>query len=86
MRLGKLLRVIVKSESIHYSRIWKLLWKIDSWSGRVVAWPIIAILVTVFHYLFSGMHTLFEITLMVFKPQQFDNNMIALEKKYSKVK
>ena len=82
MRLGKLLMVIGKSEVLHYKRIGKLFKNIKSWSGRLIAWPVIAILVTVFHYMFSLMHTLFELSLLIFKPGQFDNNMRELELKY----
>ena len=83
MRFGRLLNVIIKSEYSHYARIFKLVTKMHTWPGRLIAWPIIAILVTIFHYLFSWMHTLFEISLMIVNPRQFDNNMLALEKKHN---
>jgi hypothetical protein len=84
MRFGKLLTIIGKSEAVHYRRIGKLFKNIKSWSGRLIAWPVIAFLVTIFHYMFSFMHTLFELSLMVFMPAQFDNNMKELELKYKK--
>ena len=83
MRLTKLAKIIAKSESIHWKRIIGLFNRIHNWSGKLIAWPIIAIIVSIFHYLFSGMHTLFEITLIIFRPRQFDLNMKALEDRYS---
>lgn len=82
MRIKKLWKITLKSESRHYKRLGKLWKNIKSWSGRLIAWPLIAILVTIFHYLFSGMHTGFELVLMIFKPTQFDQNMKSLEQKF----
>lgn len=81
MKIIRLLRVIGKNEIKHYKRLGKLFENIKSWSGRLIAWPLIAFLVTIFHYLFTGMHTGFEIFLMIFMPGQFEHNMIELEKK-----
>lgn len=82
MRFGRLGKIILKSEGVHYKRLFELLKKIETWSGKLIAWPIIAFLVTIFHYMFSFMHTLFEISLIFIRPKQFDSNMRELELKF----
>ncbi len=80
MEYLRLIKILWKKEGRHYSRLWKLNKRIHNIIGKAVAWPMICISVTFFHYCFAIMHFLFETFLYIFKRGQFRVNMTNLEK------
>lgn len=84
MEYIKLLRILWNKEGIHYRRLGKCLANMDNWPARLIAWPLICIIITIFHYCFASMHFLFESFLFLFKRKQFNSNMTSLWKNVSK--
>jgi len=81
MNYSRLLRILLIKESIHYKRLYKCLGDIHTVAGKIVSWPIICLVITFFHYCFATMHLLFETFLFLFKREQFNVNVVNLEKK-----
>ncbi len=80
MRYTKLLKILWSKEKIHYKRLIKCLHNIDNWPGKIIAWPLICITVTFFHYCFAIMHFLFETFMFIVNRKQFEKNIKKLEK------
>jgi len=49
--------------------------KFNGWVSKLTFGLIVAIFVTIFHYLFAIMHTFFEIFLFIFARQLFKANL-----------
>lgn len=78
--MKKLASVMIRKELLHYKRLIRCFHNIDSWSGKLITWPLICITVTVAHYCFAIMHFSFETFLYLFNRDQFNKNMISLSK------
>lgn len=80
MKYSKLIKVMLNKEALHYKRLGKCFHNIDTWSGKLIAWPLICIIVTFSHYCFAIMHFGFETFLYLFKRDQFNKNMVSLSR------
>lgn len=70
-----LLIILWKKELIHWKRVGKIINKFNSWFGKVITSTIIIILVSIFHYLFAIMHTLYELVLFIFARNYYRENL-----------
>lgn len=73
---------MLKKEKNHYKRMIKLFKEVKQIGGKLIAFPIIFILITFFHYCFAFMHAMFETFLFFFNKEQFNINM---KKNYGKI-
>lgn len=73
-----LLTILWKKEKIHWKRIREMLKKFNGWASKLTFGLIVAIFITIFHYLFALMHTLYEMFLFVFARQAFKANLQKL--------
>jgi hypothetical protein len=73
-----LLSILWKKEKIHWKRIGQMLKKFNGWVSKFTFGLIVATLVTIFHYAFALMHTLYEIFLFIFARQAFKANLQKL--------
>lgn len=80
MRYTKLLEILWIKEKIHYKRLKKCLNNMDNWPARLIAWPLVCVIVTFFHYCFALMHFLFESFMFLYNRNQFKQNMINFKK------
>lgn len=77
-----LMLILFLKECIHWKRMGKLWNEVGTDIGaRFIAYPIIVILITIAHYCFAFMHTMFECSLAIFMNAQFKMNLINLHKK-----
>lgn len=76
-----LFTILWKKEKIHWNRIGKLLSRFHGWLNKATFGLITAILVTIFHYAFALMHTLYELFLFIFARQAFKANLQKLSLK-----
>lgn len=70
-----LLSILLKKEKIHWNRIKQLFKKFNGWVSKLTFGLIVALLVTLAHYGFALMHTLFELFLFVFMRDAFKANL-----------
>ena len=70
-----LLSILWKKEKIHWKRIKQMFSKFNGWVSKLSFGVIVAILVTLAHYAFALMHTLFELFLFVFMRDAFKANL-----------
>ena len=70
-----LIGVLFKKESIHWIRMGRLFAEMPSIGAKLITYPIIVLIITLFHYAFAGMHTLFEIIMYIINRRQFKFNM-----------
>ena len=73
-----LAEILWKKEKVHWRRIGQILSKFNGWISKLTFGVIIAILITIFHYCFAIMHTLYEICLCVFARNYFKSNLQKL--------
>lgn len=74
-----LFKILWKKEKKHWKLIKEMLTlKFKSWGSRLTFGIIVAILVTVFHYMFALMHTLYEAVLFVVANKMFKENLQKL--------
>ena len=73
-----LLQILWKKEKIHWKRIKQLFGKFNGWAYKLTFGLIVAILVSLGHYAFALMHTLYECLLFVFARQAFKSNLQKL--------
>jgi len=73
-----LLEILWKKELIHWRRVKDMFKKFKGWLSKCTVGLIIAFLITLFHYIFAVMHTLYELTLYVFARKTFKNNLEKL--------
>lgn len=82
MKYTKLLEILWNKEKIHYKRLKKCFNNMNNWSGKLIAWPLVCIIVTFFHYCFALMHFLFESFMFFYNKKQFEENMNNFEKEF----
>ncbi len=70
-----LLQILWKKEKIHWKRIKQMFGKFHGWLNKATFGFITAVFVTIFHYLFALMHTLYELFLFVFFRNAFKANL-----------
>jgi hypothetical protein len=73
-----LINILYKKEIIHWKRVKEMFSKFPNWASKLTFGTIVVILVTIFHYLFAIMHTLFEIFLFIFIRDAFKANLQKL--------
>lgn len=73
-----LLSILWKKEIIHWKRIGQLLKKFNGLAYKLTFGLIVALLVSIFHYCFAFMHTLYELFLFIFARQAFKANLQKL--------
>jgi len=70
-----LLEVLWKKEIIHWKRIKLMFKKFKSWPNKLTFGFIVAALITLAHYCFALMHTLYELLLFFFANDMFKANL-----------
>jgi len=70
-----LLKILWKKEKIHWVRIAQMFRKFNGIVSKLTFGLIVALLVTLAHYCFALMHTLYEIFLFVVARQTFRANL-----------
>jgi hypothetical protein len=78
-----LFEVLWKKEIIHWKRIKLMFNRFKGWPNKLTFGFIVAVFVTLGHYCFALMHTLFELLLFVFARNMFRANLQKM--KYLKV-
>ena len=73
-----LIEVLWKKEVVHWKRMRTMLAKDFKGAAKVLG-VIVALIISVVHYAFAGMHTLYEIFLFVFNRKAFRTNLMKLE-------
>jgi hypothetical protein len=73
-----LLQILWKKEKIHWNRIKQLFGKFNGWAYKLTFGLLVAILVSLGHYAFALMHTLYECVLFIFARQAFKANLQKL--------
>lgn len=73
-----LLQILWKKEKIHWKRIKQIFGKFNGWFNKLFFGLIVVIFVTIFHWLFAIMHTLYEIFLFIFIHDAFKSNLQKL--------
>jgi len=70
--------ILWKKEKIHWKRLGRMFTKFNNWISKLTFGLIVAILITIAHYAFALMHTLFEMFLWVFFKKAFKANLQKL--------
>lgn len=73
-----LITILWKKEIVHWKRIRQMFKKFNSIASKITFGLIIAILVTIGHYAFAIMHTLYELFLYIFARKAFKANLQKL--------
>jgi hypothetical protein len=73
-----LISILWKKEKNHWKRIMEMMNKFNGWVSKLTFGLIVAIFVTIFHYIFAIMHTLYEVFLFIFARQAFRANLQKL--------
>lgn len=63
---------------VQWKRIGQMFKKFNGWISKLTFGLIVAIFITIFHYIFALMHTLYEIFLYIFARQAFRANLQKL--------
>lgn len=80
MKYSSLIKILLKKEKIHYNRMIKLFGEVENIGGKLIAFPIIFVLITFFHYCFAFMHTMFETFMYIFNRERFNINVKRLQR------
>jgi hypothetical protein len=67
--------ILWKKEKVHWKRVGQIFAKINGWVFKVTLGVLVVILVTLAHYAFALMHTLYEMFLFIFARQAFKANL-----------
>lgn len=70
-----LIQILWKKELIHWNRIGKMFGRFPGWLNKATFGLIVVVLVTLFHWAFALMHTLYEILLFIFARELFKANL-----------
>lgn len=70
-----LIKILWKKELVHWRRIGVMFKRFKSWSSKLTFGLIVVILITIFHYCFAVMHTLYEMFLWVVARKAFKINI-----------
>lgn len=73
-----LAEILWKKEKIHWKRIEQMFRRFHGWLNKATFGLIVVILVTIFHWAFALMHTLFELLLFAFMRDAFKANLQKL--------
>ncbi len=73
-----LVQILWKKEKIHWNRLGQMFNKFNGWLSRLTFGLIVAILITIAHYAFALMHTLYEMFLWLFFRKAFKSNLQQL--------
>ena len=76
---------MIKKEKVHWKRTFGVYKEMDDIGGKMISFPIIIVLISLFHYCFAGMHLLFECTLFFTNKTRFRHNMAISHKKADKM-
>jgi hypothetical protein len=78
MKKVTLLNILWKKEVNHWKRIGTMFEKFEGWLNKFTFGLLVAICVSLFHYIFALMHTLYEIFLFIFARKTFKANLQKL--------
>lgn len=78
MKKVTLLHILWRKEKNHWKRIATMFEKFDGWLNKLTFGLIVAIFISLFHYIFALMHTLYEIFLFIFARKAFKANLLKL--------
>jgi hypothetical protein len=70
-----LISILWKKEIVHWKRVKQMFGKINGWVFKVTLGVLVVLLVTLAHYAFALMHTLYEMFLFIFARQAFKANL-----------
>lgn len=70
--------ILWKKELIHWKRLSEMFTKFNNWISKLTFGIIVATLITLAHYAFAIMHTLYEMFLWVFFRKAFKRNLQQL--------
>lgn len=73
-----LLKIIWLKEIKHWKLMRDALNKFNNFFAKITVGIIVVILISIFHYMFALMHTLYEILLYFFARNQFKANLLKL--------
>lgn len=73
-----LIKIMLKKETIHYKRMCQLFKMVEGFGGKCIAFPLMFIIITFFHYCFALMHFLFETFMYLCNRNQFERNVEKL--------
>jgi len=73
-----LFKILWKKELIHWKRLGEMFTKFNNWISKLTFGIIVAVLITISHYAFAIMHTLYEIFLWIFFRKAFKANLQKL--------
>jgi hypothetical protein len=73
-----LFAILAKKEVIHWRRTQQMFKKFKGWPSKITFGLIVAIFITIAHYCFALMHTLYESFLYVFARKAFKANLQQL--------
>ena len=73
-----LINILYRKEIIHWKRVKEMFGKFPNWTSKLTFGIIVIVLVTISHYLFAIMHTLFELFLFIFVRDAFKANLQKL--------
>jgi hypothetical protein len=70
-----LVKILWRKEKIHWNRIKEMFNKFNPWLNKLTFGLIVAVLVSLGHYVFGIAHTLFELMLFIFANKMFKSNL-----------
>jgi hypothetical protein len=70
--------VLWKKEGVHWKRMRTMLTKDFKGGGKILG-LFVALIISIAHYAFAGMHTLYETALFFFNRKAFRANLMKLE-------
>ena len=76
-----LLWLMYQKDLIHWKRMFDLFKEMDDLGSKYISYPIIVCIISAFHYMFAGMHLLFETYTWITNKKQFSKNMASLTEK-----
>lgn len=74
----KFIKIMLKKEVVHYKRMYQLFKMVEGFGGKCIAFPLMFILITFFHYCFAFMHFSFETFMYLCNRNQFEQNIEKL--------
>jgi len=78
-------KVFFKKEKIHWKRMIKLFRELTGIGERIISFPILVVLISIFHYAFALMHFLFESVMFFSNKEQYKHNIAVIDRNLIKV-
>ena len=75
MKYTNLGKLILKNESRYWDRMFGSISDFKGILGKLILWPLLIILVTPFHWIFTLAHVLFETWVYFTDPLKFEENI-----------